>query len=65
LYVSHLAGRSRRLPFGQGIVFGDWKNDMVWPLTDDKLEAYGGFSPAEWQAVNRGNAERLFPRLKA
>jgi hypothetical protein len=35
-----------------------------YALTDDKLEKYGGFLPVKWQAVNRGNAERLFPRLK-
>jgi hypothetical protein len=26
---------------------------------------YFGFPAAELQAINRGNAERLFPRLKA
>ena len=46
------------------ILYGSDVPIREYPLTDDKLEKYGGFSPAEWQAVNRGNAERLFPRLK-
>ena len=27
------------------------------------LDEYPGFSPADWRAINRGNAERLWPRL--
>ena len=46
------------------ILYGSDVPIREYALTDDKLEKYGGFSPAEWQAVNRGNAERLFPRLK-
>jgi hypothetical protein len=34
-------------------------------LTDIGLDQYQGFSENDWKAVNRGNAERLFPRLKA
>jgi predicted TIM-barrel fold metal-dependent hydrolase len=47
------------------ILYGSDVPIREYPLTDDKLEQYGGFSPDEWRAVNRGNAERLFPRLKA
>ncbi len=36
-----------------------------YELTDRGLEVYAGFSESEWKAINRGNAERLFPRLKA
>ena len=37
---------------------------LAQELTDQGLDEYAGFSPAEWRAINRGNAERLFPRLK-
>jgi len=36
-----------------------------YDLTDTGLDAYPGFSESDWRAINRGNAERLFPRLKA
>ena len=36
-----------------------------YDLTDLGLDVYPGFSESDWRAVNRGNAERLFPRLKA
>jgi predicted TIM-barrel fold metal-dependent hydrolase len=36
-----------------------------YDLTDPGLDVYPGFSESDWRAVNRGNAERLFPRLKA
>ena len=36
-----------------------------YELTDPGLDVYPGFSESDWRAVNRGNAERLFPRLKA
>jgi len=35
-----------------------------YDLTDPGLDVYPGFSEADWRAINRGNAERLFPRLK-
>ena len=35
-----------------------------YDLTDPGLDAYPGFSESDWRAINRGNAERLFPRLK-
>jgi len=31
--------------------------------TEDWLVQYAGFSEDDWKAINRGNAERLFPRL--
>jgi 6-methylsalicylate decarboxylase len=36
-----------------------------YELTNEGLDQYGGFSPSDWRAIYRGNAERLFPRLKA
>jgi predicted TIM-barrel fold metal-dependent hydrolase len=47
------------------IVYGSDVPIRNYDLTDGKLEKYGGFSPDDWKAINRGNAERLFPRLKA
>jgi hypothetical protein len=36
-----------------------------YALTDEWLDQYAGFSEDDWKAINRGNAERLFPRLKS
>jgi hypothetical protein len=36
-----------------------------YDLTDIGLDAHPGFSESDWRAINRGNAERLFPRVKA
>jgi predicted TIM-barrel fold metal-dependent hydrolase len=36
-----------------------------YDLTDPGLDVYPGFSESDWRAISRGNAERLFPRLKA
>jgi 6-methylsalicylate decarboxylase len=47
------------------ILYGSDVPIRKYPLTDEGLEVYRGFSPADWKAINRGNAERLFPRLKA
>jgi 6-methylsalicylate decarboxylase len=46
------------------ILYGSDVPLREFPLTDEGLDVYSGFSPAEWRAINRGNAERLFPRLK-
>ena len=47
------------------ILFGSDVPIRNYELTDDGLDQYAGFSPNDWKAINRGNAERLFPRLKA
>ncbi len=46
------------------ILYGSDVPLREYPLTDEGLDEYAGFSPAEWRAINRGNSERLFPRLK-
>jgi predicted TIM-barrel fold metal-dependent hydrolase len=46
------------------ILYGSDVPLRKFPLTDEGLEAYAGFSPADWKAINRGNSERLFPRFK-
>jgi predicted TIM-barrel fold metal-dependent hydrolase len=50
------------------ILYGSDVPAQKYVLTNPGLEAYAagsGFSPEEWKGVQRGNAERLFPRLKA
>ena len=47
------------------ILFGSDVPIRAYDLTTEGLDDYRGFSPADWQAINRGNAERLWPRLKA
>jgi 6-methylsalicylate decarboxylase len=46
------------------ILFGSDVPIRSYELTTEGLDEYPGFSPADWRAINRGNAERLFPRLK-
>jgi predicted TIM-barrel fold metal-dependent hydrolase len=46
------------------ILYGSDVPLRKYPLTDEGLEVYAGFSPADWKAINRGNSERLFPRFK-
>lgn len=46
------------------ILYGSDVPLREYPLTDEGLDVYAGFSPAEWRDINRGNSERLFPRLK-
>jgi hypothetical protein len=36
----------------------------IYELTDECLVQYAGISKDGWKGINRGNAERLFPRLK-
>jgi predicted TIM-barrel fold metal-dependent hydrolase len=47
------------------ILYGSDAPIRAYDLTDDKLKEYAGFSSTDWQAIDRGNAERLFPRLKS
>jgi predicted TIM-barrel fold metal-dependent hydrolase len=47
------------------ILYGSDAPIRVYELTDNGIVQYAGFSENDWKAINRGNAERLFPRLKA
>jgi len=47
------------------ILYGSDVPLREYPLTDDFLDQYPRFSEDDWKAINRGNSERLFPRLKA
>jgi 6-methylsalicylate decarboxylase len=47
------------------ILYGSDAPIRNYELTDDWLVKYQGFSEDDWKAINRGNAERLFPRLKS
>jgi 6-methylsalicylate decarboxylase len=47
------------------ILYGSDVPSRDYPLTDVGLDAYRGFSIEDWKAINRGNSEDLFPRLKA
>jgi predicted TIM-barrel fold metal-dependent hydrolase len=47
------------------ILYGSDVPLRSYDLTDPGLDVYPGFSESDWRAVNRGNAERLFPRLRA
>jgi|HubBroStandDraft_6_1064221.scaffolds.fasta_scaffold07816_3 predicted TIM-barrel fold metal-dependent hydrolase len=51
------------VPISQ-ILYGSDVPSREYPLTDVGLDAYEGFSIEDWKAINRGNSERLFPRLK-
>ena len=46
------------------ILFGSDATIRPYDLTVEGLDSYQGFSPNDWHAINRGNAERLFPRLR-
>jgi predicted TIM-barrel fold metal-dependent hydrolase len=46
------------------ILFGSDSPIRDYELTTDGLDRYAGFSASERKAINRGNAERLFPRFK-
>lgn len=47
------------------ILYGSDAPIRNYELTDNGIVEYAGFSENDWKAINRGNAERLFPRLKA
>jgi predicted TIM-barrel fold metal-dependent hydrolase len=46
------------------ILYGSDAPIREFPVTDIGLDEYPRFSESDWKAINRGNAERLFPRLK-
>jgi 6-methylsalicylate decarboxylase len=62
-YASPLSALTKLVPISQ-LMFGSDYPIVPYPITATNLDRFG-FSPADLQAVNRGNAERLFPRLKA
>jgi predicted TIM-barrel fold metal-dependent hydrolase len=68
--VAHGAGRpalealKALVPVSQ-ILYGSDVPLRKYELTDRPFEQYDGFSINDLRAINRGNAERLFPRLKA
>ncbi|HLK46645.1 MAG TPA: amidohydrolase family protein [Bryobacteraceae bacterium] len=68
--VAHGAGKpgldalKELVPVSQ-ILFGSDVPIRNYELTTDGLDRFTGFSGADRDAINRGNAERLFPRLKA
>ena len=62
-YPAPLAAITKIIPTSQ-ILFGSDYPIYNPPVTEGPLDRFG-FSPADLQAINRGNAERLFPRLKA
>ncbi|HEV2521714.1 MAG TPA: amidohydrolase family protein [Candidatus Acidoferrales bacterium] len=62
-YAPPLSALTRLIPISQ-IMFGSDYPIVPYPVTSTNLDRFG-FSPADLRAVNRGNAERLFPRLKA
>jgi predicted TIM-barrel fold metal-dependent hydrolase len=47
------------------ILFGSDVPIRAYELTTVGLDEYAGFSPSDWRAINRSNAERLWPRFKA
>ena len=51
------------VPISQ-ILYGSDVPLREYPLTDVPLDEYPRFSEDDWKAINRGNSERLFPRLK-
>ncbi len=46
------------------ILFGSDVPIRAYDLTTVGLDEYPGFSASDWRAINRGNAERLWPRFK-
>jgi predicted TIM-barrel fold metal-dependent hydrolase len=67
--VAHGAGRPalaalRALVPVSQILYGSDVPLRNYDLTDRPFEEYDGFSINDLKAINRGNAERLFPRLR-
>ncbi|HLK70319.1 MAG TPA: amidohydrolase family protein [Steroidobacteraceae bacterium] len=51
------------VPISQ-ILYGSDVPIRDYALTDEPLSEFPHFSENDWQAINRSNAERLFPRLR-
>lgn len=62
-YPAPLSALTKIVPASQ-ILFGSDYPIVPFPVSEGPLDRFG-FSAADLQAINRGNAERLFPRLKA
>ena len=62
-YAAPLTALTKLVPISQ-YMFGSDFPIVPYPVTINPLDRFG-FSPADLHAVNRGNAERLFPRLKS
>ncbi len=62
-YPGPLFALTKVVPTSQ-ILFGSDYPIVPYPVSAGPLDHFG-FQPGELQAINRGNAERLFPRLKA
>ncbi len=62
-YPAPLAAITKIIPVSQ-LLYGSDYPIYPPPVTSGPLDHFG-FSASDLQAINRGNAERLFPRLKA
>jgi 6-methylsalicylate decarboxylase len=62
-YPAPLAAITKLIPTSQ-ILFGSDYPIVPYPVTESPLDRFG-FSASDLKAIDRGNAERLFPRLKA
>jgi 6-methylsalicylate decarboxylase len=62
-YPAPLSALTKIVPVSQ-ILFGSDYPIVPFPVSEGPLDHFG-FSAADLQAINRGNAERLFPRLKS
>jgi len=60
-YVEPLAALTKLVSTSQ-ILFGSDFPIVQFPVTADRLDHYG-FSESDMHAINRGNAEKLFPRF--
>jgi predicted TIM-barrel fold metal-dependent hydrolase len=61
-YPAPLSALTKVVPVSQ-ILFGSDYPIVPFPVTEGPLDHFG-LSVEDLQAINRGNAERLFPRLK-
>jgi 6-methylsalicylate decarboxylase len=62
-YPAPLSALTKISPVSQ-ILFGSDYPIVPFPVSEGPLDHFG-FPAADLQAINRGNAEKLFPRLKA